>query len=125
MLAQTGGDLGHLQHVGYSELRHYRLTRPEDVLAVSGMLSLAPPGRPSLVLGFISCQRFIGRFFLAKGSIQAVIDTEDLELAPGETWEMEGLMVAEGHRPPDLLADSAARVATNHPKRPSPPVPTG
>src|SRR5260370_32193614 len=103
MLSQTGGTLGHPQDLGYSELRHYRVPQPQDVLAVSGMLSLAPPGRPSLVLGFSSCQRFIGRFFLAKGSIQAVIDTEDLELAPGGTWAMEELMVAEGPPRPDLL----------------------
>ncbi len=125
MLSQTGGTLGHPQDLGYSELRHYRISQPQDVLAVSGMLSLSPPGRPSLVLGFSSCRRFIGRFFLAKGSIQAVIDTEDLELAPGETSEMEELMVAEGHCRPDLLADFGAGVARNHPKRPFRPVPTG
>src|SRR5260370_36697574 len=98
MLSQTGGTLGHPQDLGYSELRHYRVPQPQDVLAVSGMLSLAPPGRPSLVLGFSSCQRFIGRCFLANGYIQALIDTEHLELAPGETLGMRETVDAGGPR---------------------------
>jgi alpha-galactosidase len=125
MLSQTGGTLGHPVDLGYSELRHYRIPQPQDALVVSGLLALSPPGKPSLVLGFSSCRRFIGRFFLAKGSIQAVIDTEGLELAPGETWEMEELMVAESHRRPDLLGDLGARIARNHPRRLFQPVPTG
>src|SRR5260370_3074758 len=78
MLSQTGGTLGHPQDLGYSELKHYRIPQPQDVLAVSGMLSLLPPGRPSLVLGFTSVQRFIGRVFPAKGLISALLDTAAL-----------------------------------------------
>jgi alpha-galactosidase len=125
MLSQTGGTLGHPQDLGYSELRHYRVPQPQDALVVSGLLTLSRPEKPSLVLGFSSCRRFIGRFHLAKGSIQAVIDTEDLELAPGETWQMEELMVAEGHHRGDLLAELATRMARNHPRRLFEPVPTG
>jgi alpha-galactosidase len=125
MLSQTGGTLGHPLDFGYSELRHYRIPQPQDALVVTGLLTLSPPGEPSLVLGFSSCRRFIGRFFLTKASIQAVIDTEDLELAPGETWEMEELMVAESHRRPDPLADLGGRIARNHPRQLFQPVPTG
>src|SRR5215813_8725677 len=110
MLSQTAGTLGHPLDLGYSEVAHYRIPRPPDALAVSGLLTLSPPGQRSLLLGFSSCRRFIGRFFCHKGSIQAVLDTEGLELAPGETWEGEELMVAEGDSRPDLLARLAARI---------------
>ena len=125
MLSQTGGTLGHPQDLGYSELRHYRVPQPQGALVVSGLVTLSPPEKPSLVLGFSSCRRFIGRFYLAKGSIAAVMDTEDLELAPGETWQMEELMVVEGHHRSDLLAELATRIARNHPRRLFQPVPTG
>src|SRR5262249_51550997 len=127
MLSQTSGTLGHPQDLGYSELRHYKIPQPQnaDAFAVSGVVTLSPPASPSLVLGFASCRRFIGRFFLAKGSIQAVIDTEGLELAPGESWELEELMLAENHRRPELLAALGERIAKNHPRRLFQPVPTG
>src|SRR5215472_1785919 len=89
MLSQTSGTLGHPLDLGYSELKHYRIPQPPDALAVSGLLTLSLPGERSLLLGFASCRRFIGRFFVYPGSIQGVLDTEGLELAPGETWELE------------------------------------
>jgi alpha-galactosidase len=125
MLSQTGGTLGHPFDLGYSEAAHYRIPRPADALAVSGLLTLSPRGQRSLLLGFSSCRRFIGRFFLYKASIQAVLDTEGLELGPGETWQGEELMVAAGDSRPGLLTRLAARVARNHPKRMFQPVPTG
>jgi alpha-galactosidase len=127
MLSQTGGTLGYPQDLGYSEARHYKIPGPPsaDTLVVSGLLTLSPPQAPSLVVAFSSCRRFIGRFFVGKGLIQAVVDTEGLELAPGESWEMEELMAAESRHRPELLAALGARIAKNHPRRLFQPVPTG
>jgi len=125
MLSQTSGTIAHPENLGYSELKHYRIPQPEDALALSGLLVLSPPGKPAVVLGYSSCRRFIGRFFLANGSIQAVVDTEGLELAPGESWELEGLMMAEDSNRSRLLAALATRIGKNHPKQFFRPVPTG
>src|SRR6266481_1628277 len=125
MLSQTGGTLGSPQDLGYSELKHYRIPQPQDAVALSGLLTLSSPGRPAFVAGFSSCSRFIGRFYLSGGSIKAVVDTEGLELAPGETWELEELMVAEDSHSPKLLHALAARIQKNHPKQLFQPAPTG
>src|SRR5260370_1386497 len=129
MLSQTGGTLGHPQDLGYSELKHYRIpqriSHPKAALALSGLLTVSPPGRTCLVLGFSYCRRFMGRFFLCKGSNLAVVDTEGLELNGGETWELEELMVAEGGSRSNLLGELATRIIRNHPKKLFQPVPTG
>jgi alpha-galactosidase len=125
MLSQTGGTLGHPLDLGYSELKHYRIPQPPDALALSGMMTLALPANRVLLLGFSSCHRFMGRFFLYPGVIQGVVDTEGLELAPGEIWDLEELMVAEGNQRFDLLSDFARRAARNHRKRNFQPAPTG
>lgn len=125
MLSQTGGTMGQPQDLGYSELKHYRIPQPEGAVALSGLMILSPPERPSLVLGFSSCRRFIGRFFLTSNSIKAVVDTEGLELASGETWELEELMVTENSDRAQTLSALASRIAGNHPKQIFQPVPTG
>src|SRR5260370_12555573 len=129
MLSQTGGTLSHPQDLGYSELKPYRvpqlISQPKDALCLSGWMTLSPPGKPCLVLGFSSCCGFIGRFLLSKGSILAVVDTEGLELNGGETWELEELMVAEGGSRSNLLGELATRIIRNHPKKLFQPVPTG
>ena len=125
MLSQTGGTLGSPQDLGYSELKHYRIPQPQDAVALSGLLTLSSPGRPALVAGYSSCSRFIGRFYLSSGSIKAVVDTEGLELAPGETWELEELMVAEDPHRSKLLHALATRIQKNHPKQLFQPAPTG
>jgi len=125
MLSQTAGTVGNPLDLGYSELKHYRIPQPQDAVALSGLLTLSPPGGLALVAGFSSCRRFIGRFYLSNGSIKAVVDTEGLELAPGETWDLEELMVAEGPQRSKLLQALAARIRTNHPNQLFRPVPTG
>ncbi len=67
----------------------------------------------------------LGRFYLSGDSIKAVVDTEGLELAPGETWELEELMVAEDSHRSKLLKDLATRIQKNHPKQLFQPAPTG
>src|SRR5215510_4120945 len=111
MLSQTSGTLGHPENLGYSELKHYRIPQPENALALSGLLVLSPPGKPAIALGYSSCRRFIGRFFLTNGSIQAVVDTEGLELAPRESWDLEELMLAEDLHHSRILQALATRIS--------------
>jgi alpha-galactosidase len=88
MLSQTAGTLAKPVNLGYDELSHYKLPQPADAKVVTGMMTLTPPGGQTILLGFTSCRRFNGRFYLRPKSIEVVLDTEGLALTPGEAWEM-------------------------------------
>src|SRR5205814_8558249 len=80
MLSQTAGTLGKPVNLGYDELAHYKIPQPADAKVVTGMMTLTPPGGPTSLLGFTSCKRFNGRFYLRPKSIEVVLDTEGLAL---------------------------------------------
>jgi alpha-galactosidase len=115
MLSQTAGTLGKPVNLGYDELAHYKLPQPPDAKVVTGMMTLTPPGGQTMLLGFTSCRRFNGRFYLRPKSIEVVLDTEGLALAPGESWDLEEFLYATGPSRPALLAKLAARIDRNHP----------
>ena len=115
MLSQTAGTLGKPVNLGYDELAHYKIPQPADARVVTGMMTLTPPGGETLLLGFTSCRRFNGRFYLRPQSIEVVLDTEGLSLAPGASWEMEEFLFTKGPRRAALLEQLAARIDQNHP----------
>ncbi len=106
MLSQTAGTLSHPVDLGYSEPKHYKIPQPEGVTAASGLLTLGPT-----TLAFTSCRRFIGRFFLTPRQLEVVVDTEGLELAPGESWALEEFTITTAP------AKVAERINQNHPPR--------
>src|SRR5262249_25025146 len=88
---------------------------PPDARVLSGMMTLTPPGADTMLLAFTSCRRFIGRFYLRPQSIEVVVDTEGLALAPGETWDLEEFLYASAPSPAALLDRLAERIDRNHP----------
>jgi alpha-galactosidase len=115
MLSQTAGTLDKPVNLGYDELAHYKIPQPADARVVTGMMTVTPPGGPTSLLGFTSCKRFSGRFYLRPRSIEVVVDTEGLALAPGESWDLEEFYYASGPSRPALLAKLASRIDANHP----------
>jgi alpha-galactosidase len=116
MLTQTAGTLATPVALSqYTDAKHYRIPTGDATPAYYGLLTLSPPGAVTQVFAFTSCARFSGRFELRGSSLRAVIDTEGLALAPGETWPLEELMVTSGAEPSRLLAQLADRLATHHP----------
>jgi alpha-galactosidase len=115
MLSQTGGTIASPADLGnYTDAKHYRLPIPEGTRAFYGLLTLIPPAGDATVFAFTSCARFSGRFELRGGHVRAVVDTEGLELAAGESWPLEELFVSEGFSS-RLLDDVGNRLARNHP----------
>jgi alpha-galactosidase len=114
MLSQTGGTLGEPADLGdYTDAKHYRMPQPEG--AVHGVVTLSPPGAGHHLLAFTSARRFNGQFYLRPGNLQAVVDTEGVALAPGETWDLEEFTYASGPDREGLLAGLARCLNENHP----------
>jgi alpha-galactosidase len=123
MLSQTAGTLGKPVDLGYSEAQHYKIPQPSDASSITGLLTLTPPAADTLVFAFTSAKKFIGRFYVRPRSVQIVIDTEGLTLAPGERWALEEFTFTSGANREALLADVADRIDHHHPplKRAAPP----
>ena len=124
MLSQTGGTLGQPIDLGnYSDAKHYKLPAPLDAKVLYGMMTLEPAPGHVYVLAFTSCRRFIGQFYLKDPSLKVVMDTEGLELRPGEVWELEPFMFLYGKEREQLLHDLGSQLAANHPplRFPAPP----
>src|SRR5262245_8123361 len=125
MLSQTAGTLGKPADLGSTDREHYKIPQPADATVVYGLLTLQPPGGTHAVLAFTSCRRFIGRFYVRPKSIQVVLDTEGLTLAPGQTWDLEEFQLGSGDDRNALLAAVGERIARNHPRLKSAAPPTG
>jgi len=124
MLSQNGGTLGEPADLGsYTDAKHYKMAAPPEGRAFYGLITLSPPQGPVQLMAFTSCRRFSGQFYLRGRSLQAVIDTEDRELAPGETWELEEFTFRAGAKREQLLSELAERLVQNHPplRRTTPP----
>ncbi|KAA3611645.1 MAG: alpha-galactosidase [Planctomycetota bacterium] len=118
MLSQTGGTLGRPVDLGhYTDRDHYRLRIPEGAQAEIYSLLLCETKPAKRLLAFTSCQRFVGKFVLYPGTVQVVLDTEDLQLAPGESWKLEEFQLIEGQQRDLMLSQLARRVLIHHPAR--------
>jgi alpha-galactosidase len=93
MLSQTGGTLGKQIDLGnYTDAKHYKMPIPDGARCFYGMMTLSPPAGANHLLSFTSCRRFVGQFYFRPSSLQVVLDTEGLELKPGEEWDLEEFM---------------------------------
>ncbi len=118
MLSQTGGTVARAVDLGsYTDLKHYKIPQPADATTVYNVLTLSPPGSDHLVMGFTSCKRFAGKFYLHRKSLEVVLDAKGLEIAPGQTWALEGFFVAKGPDRNALLSRLAEQIVKNHPVR--------
>ena len=116
MLSQTGGTLAApIDYGGYTDAKHYKMPIPSDARAFYGMMTLANADGSNDLLAFTSCRRFSGQFFLRDGSLQVVVDTEGLELRPGETWELEEFTFQKAADRGQMLEALGRRLAKNHP----------
>jgi alpha-galactosidase len=115
MLSQTSGTLDRAIDLGnYTDAKHYRLPIPADARCFYGMMSLSESPNENHLLAFTSCRRFIGQFYLRDSMLQVVVDTEGIELKPGETWELEEFTYRFGANRGELLEQLAARLNENH-----------
>lgn len=126
MLAQSAGTLASPDDVGdYPDRSHYRLPEPDGFRRVYSLLALEPAGAQQVLAAFTSCRRFVGAFDISASRLRCVIDCELRSLAPGESWELESLVVRDGATRGELLGDLATRLARAHPRSSYPAPPAG
>ena len=126
MLSQTDGTLGDPQPIGnYSDVKHYRLPQPEGAFTAYNVVYLQPAPGNNLVLAFTSCRRFAGKFHLRPTSIEIALDGDGIEIAPGQTIDLEEFAVLEGSEHGALFDQLAARLGENHPPILGPTPPEG
>jgi len=126
MLSQTGGRLGApVQLGGYTDAKHYRLPQKEGAITVYGMLTVTPPGEATQLYAFTTCRCFSGKFELFPDRLDAIMEMEDLEFAPGAMCNLEDLMVKQGRDRAKLLDSLAAYIGVTHPPIRSKTPPTG
>src|SRR5215831_13018871 len=115
MLSQTGGATGRPVDLGnYTDAKHYKIPQPEGARVLYGLMTMAPPEDDNLLLALTSCRRFAGQFYLRPNSLQVVVDTEGLELKPGESWELEEFTFRSGPDRAKLLDELARALNANH-----------
>ena len=127
MLSQSGGTLAAPKDLGsYSDAKHYKIPMPEGTHTFFGAMTLSPSDRAAIGLGFTSTRKFAGLFRLRPPSaLQVVIDTEGLALAPGESWQLEDLLVTSGASRDAVLGAIGDRLARTHPRLPFAAPPAG
>ena len=126
MLSQTAGTIGKPEDLEqYTDRGHYRLQEPAGFRSVYGVALFSRPDPSRLLVGFASCRRFVGRIDVSTTNIRAVLDADGVAIAPGETWQLEDLVVASGPDRDELLARLAYWIERNHPHRPWPSPPRG
>jgi alpha-galactosidase len=128
MLSQNGGTLGAPKDLGsYTDAKHYKIPVPSGTQQFYGAMTVSPTElHRNWVAAFTSCRRFSGLFRLRPpSSLQIVVDTEGLTLAPGESWELEELLVGPGQTRDGLLGYVGSRIAANHPPLKTSAPPTG
>jgi alpha-galactosidase len=118
MLAQTGGTLQKPEDWGsYPDRSHYQLEEPDGLRTAHGLLLLRLAGSEHVLLGFSSCRRFDGRLSFDGHRLLVSFDGEGLELAPGQTWDLEEFL-AQSNADREALFDSLCiHIERNHPKR--------
>jgi len=101
----------------YTDQKHYRIPQPDNAYAFYGMMRLGEE-----TMAFTSCRRFIGKFYVRPGAVEVVVDTENLSLAPGESWELEEFFHRKEGNALVMLGD---RIVKNHPPLKFAQPPTG
>jgi alpha-galactosidase len=114
MLSQYGGTISKRRLIGeYEDAGHYRLPEPPGWTTVYNLALLSPPGSDACLFAFTTCNRYNGQVRIGGETIEAVMLTEGLELAPGASWQLEALSYSVGD-PETLLRSAGAVIARTY-----------
>jgi alpha-galactosidase len=125
MLAQNVGTLANPQDLGYyADRNHYKLEEPPGYRVVYNVIKLSPAENDQYLLGFSSCNRYVGKFYLSSDTVKVVMDLENLEIPAGATWKLEDFYMEKADNRNTLFNNFSAAIERNHPRLKS-TLPTG
>jgi alpha-galactosidase len=126
MLYQNGGTLAEREDIGNnSDVKHYKIPDLHGLPTAYGVLNIGLAENDNLLLGFTSCERFVGRISFDANQLLVSVDAEGIALKPGEEWVLPEFVVLGGERQGDLFSRLAELINANHPPRIVRPVATG
>lgn len=121
MLSQYCGTLERMESIGaFSDKDHYRLPQKEGFFTCYNLLLLESPGEELLLTGFSSCRRFPNEIRFNTDNFEFAVNCCNLELRPGERWELEDFFFEYGVSREKLFAQFGAAICKNHPRMPGP-----
>lgn len=124
-LSQYAGTVSDLEMIGaYGDFQHYKLPKPDGCYQVYNIIRFTPEKEPGLLMGFTSCNRFGGEFWFDEQEIWVTLNLEGIEIAPGETIELEHFFAGTGKKT-ELEEHFAAAIQTHHPKLQTAELPIG
>lgn len=126
MLHQHGGTLNKREDIGnHPDWRHYKLPELHGLPTACGALTLQLADKEHFLIGFTSCNRFIGRISFDTHQLIVSVDTEGLVLERGESWELEEAVFLTGSGRGEVFDVLAQAISLNHPPRLVRPIATG
>lgn len=130
MLCQYAGTLAAPYLIGAygTDWDFFRLPKTkynENLWTVYNLIHLSPQGEDAIMMAFTSCRRFSGEFRFKDSYMEIVMDTEDLTLAPDQSWELEEFYMTGGPDANVLYDRLAECINRNHPRKIYPDIPSG
>lgn len=130
MLCQYAGTLSSPYVIGAygTDWDFFRLPKTpfnENLWTVYNLILLSPANEEHLLMAFTSCHRFSGEFRFKNRYMEVVMDTEDLSLDAGNSWQLEQFMVCSGTDRHELFQHLANCLNRNHPRMLYHEIPTG
>ena len=125
-LSQYKGTISSFENItNYSDYKHYKLEQQEGFFTVYNLLMLFPANSEINLMAFSSCHRFSGEFRFNHSQIEVVLDCEGVDIAPGETLELEKFFFESGDCREKLLENLSNKINSNHKRLDYPSPPTG
>ncbi len=122
-LSQTIGTLANPKDLtDYSDARHYNLPTKEGYFTAYSLLAVY--AEPTVMYAYTSTHRFAGKIHFRCDEIIFEQDLAGIEVMPGETIELEEMLIKKGERN-ELFKAVAERLRNNHGIKGLPTYPIG
>lgn len=120
MLTQYSGTLSEPKVVGAygTDWDFFRIPKTRfniNLWTVYNLILLSPKASQHILMAFTSCNRFMGEFRFKDNYMEIIMDTEDLVLNPGASWDMEEFIIVTGENINKLFDELAGQINVNHP----------